>query len=232
VNGFIWNELYFEILISLTLRNLCLVEGTYGWTDRLYLYKLEFRCLCLDSSHSHSLCSMRPKTNSMDSVLEKLIKTFPTFYVTKSFTTMKITEFLDETPCSLVGYYPRYDGSFCFHISPIMKMEVAGSFKTSVTIWQTIRCHTPEGSIVHTHNRDNLKSSIPSIHKNVPLNPIVTCKNPIYVLTYFRIHVNTVPCLGRSISFRFACQNFVWIPSALLHVLQALIVSSSLVSSP
>jgi hypothetical protein len=145
----------------------------------------------------------------MDRVLGKLTKTFPTFYATRSSTTVKIKELLDKRPCSLVRYYPRYGGSFSFRISPIMKMEVADSFKMSVMICPTIHYHIPEGSNVHTRNCENLKWSqertAGSCYKQheTNLRPHV-----------LKIYLNTVPSMSLSILGCLFLQVFILI----LHV--------------
>jgi hypothetical protein len=40
------------------------------------------------------------------------------------------------------------------------KMEAAGSSEPLVNVCQTIQCHNSEDSILHDHNRENLKSLI------------------------------------------------------------------------
>jgi hypothetical protein len=65
------------------------------------------------------------------------------------------------TPCSLVRHYRRFAGTFCVetcHYS-IPNIRAAGSSKTLITIYQTIRRHIPEdGNDVHSYGRKNLKS--------------------------------------------------------------------------
>jgi hypothetical protein len=59
-------------------------------------------------------------------------------YKTYADLTMKITVFLDVTPCSLVDRYQHFRGG--------LNAEVVGSSSTLVPVYQTVWCHIPEDS--------------------------------------------------------------------------------------
>jgi hypothetical protein len=50
---------------------------------------------------------------------------------------------------------PLLSGKSALRHSSNMKMEAAGSSRTSVTFYQTTRCETPEDSNIHIHCREN-----------------------------------------------------------------------------
>jgi hypothetical protein len=76
---------------------------------------------------------------------------------------IEMTVFWDVAPCSLVEGYQRVRGPCCLHHQGreywliTLMMAVAGTFETSVNLYQTTRRNIPKDSL-HTRRCDNLKS--------------------------------------------------------------------------
>jgi hypothetical protein len=70
----------------------------------------------------------------------------------------KMAVFWGAALCSLVQVYRHFRGASCLpHQGTALMMEAASISETSVKLYQTTQCNTPEDSHLHTHHHKNLK---------------------------------------------------------------------------
>jgi hypothetical protein len=64
---------------------------------------------------------------------------------------MKTAAFPVVVPCSLVDIYRRFGGACCINFRAIdaLMMEISSTSETSVNIYQTNYCNSPEKSHLH-----------------------------------------------------------------------------------
>jgi hypothetical protein len=77
---------------------------------------------------------------------------------------VKILGFINQ--CNLLqcediqSYINLLQLHYCFTSSSFLKIEVRSSSKTSVNLYQTTRCQSPEDNVLHCQRRNNLRSNI------------------------------------------------------------------------
>jgi hypothetical protein len=72
----------------------------------------------------------------------------------------EIMVFWDVMPYSMRDIYQHLEEPAPFSLSPILKTEAECSSKTSVSIFQTIQHHVPEGYNLNTHYNENIRYQI------------------------------------------------------------------------
>jgi hypothetical protein len=116
--------------------------------------------------------------------------------------------FWDMTPCSLMEVYRRFDDIYCHHLlvsdwakQIISKKQVTRSF-SSVNVYQTTRCHIPQGSTVRSQRRGNLKSKFRFVQtrcvagKDQYEQKIVSALNYCFCFQLFVWSLLALPCLS------------------------------------
>jgi hypothetical protein len=66
---------------------------------------------------------------------------------------MKIAVFWVIAPCSLLDVYRRFRGACCrHHQGNVWRMDIAGTYETSVNLYQSARRNSPDDSHLDIHD--------------------------------------------------------------------------------
>jgi hypothetical protein len=70
-------------------------------------------------------------------------------------------------PCRLVEVYRRFRGALCLRYQTALIMKAVSTSETSANFYHTTRRNNPEDGHLHTRRRENLKSHILRVFKNI-----------------------------------------------------------------